>query len=342
MALRPNDFTIRNDVTVARSEAQTEDDVPHRQRAREVAEETLKKVAPGSVEWAMTEHNIANILLISNSDSHKTTAKPSRPFRLPRPFIRETRIRSNGPSCNVELRVHGHRCQGATAASISTSRLRYTTRPRRQSQGREIRTNGRHCRTASRTKYVCSSHTENFVDLRTAFERFDAVLQVRTREVDPVNWAWTEIYIANAWSLTHKNSPEDVKKAIDYDLAAMTVLTREDFPALWARIQQRDAYLWAEAAGDKGRNLHEAIRILEAASTQIKQVAPRCWAEMQIDLAEDLSNIPTDNKGGSLHRAIRGLSKCNDGPHQTGQSDWMGRASARCREPLVSNANRRQ
>ncbi len=58
LALRPDHFTTRNNVTVARVQARLSDIAAHRRRAIEVAEGTLQRLSPGSTDWATTQNNL--------------------------------------------------------------------------------------------------------------------------------------------------------------------------------------------------------------------------------------------------------------------------------------------
>ena len=56
MALKPNDITARNSLTLALNFARQGDFAAHQRRAIEIAQGTLKLTPVGSAEWAMTEN----------------------------------------------------------------------------------------------------------------------------------------------------------------------------------------------------------------------------------------------------------------------------------------------
>ena len=60
MALKPNDITARNSLTLALNFARQGDFAAHQRRAIEIAQGTLKLTPVGSAEWAMTENNLGN------------------------------------------------------------------------------------------------------------------------------------------------------------------------------------------------------------------------------------------------------------------------------------------
>jgi tetratricopeptide (TPR) repeat protein len=88
--------------------------------------------------------------------------------------------------------------------------------------------------------------------------------------------------------------------------AALRVHTEQDFPRLWAGIQNNLGNAWCNMpTGDRGENLGRAIVCYEAALRVLtEQDFPQDWAMIQNNLGVAWCNMPTGDRGENLGRAI--------------------------------------
>jgi tetratricopeptide (TPR) repeat protein len=149
----------------------------------------------------------------------------------------------------------------------------------------------------------------NFADHQgRAIEVGEGTLKI----VDPgsADWAETQLNLGSAWlRLPTGNKAENVRKAIEYFEAALTVSTKAADPTLWAATQDSLGIAWSELpTGDKSENLRKAIGCYEAVLTvRTKAAEPTGWADTQYNLGGAWFGLPTGDRAANLRKAIASM-----------------------------------
>ncbi|MBX3572601.1 MAG: caspase family protein [Mesorhizobium sp.] len=153
-------------------------------------------------------------------------------------------------------------------------------------------------------------------------------LDVFTRESDPVQWAWTQSLLANAFLMQseYDADPELYAAAVGAYEASLEVRTRESYPIDWARVQQNIgiARLGLARRTDSVAAVDEAIAAFELASLEFtRDRIPQEWANTQTNLAaaKRLKAALADDKdllkeAAGLYRALLAYIDKDEAPLQ--------------------------
>ncbi|MEP6580382.1 CHAT domain-containing protein [Microcoleus vaginatus GB2-A3] len=156
-----------------------------------------------------------------------------------------------------------------------------------------------------------SIHISNFPrgnranNIEIAIAGYQIVLN--NREPGSEKYAQTQNNLANAYRNRINGSRADnLERAIEFYLAALTVRTLEDFPEDWAMTQNNlaNAFLY-RINGSRVDNLERAIEFYLAALTVYKlEDFPEKWAGTKNNLAAAYSNRINGSRADNLERAI--------------------------------------
>jgi tetratricopeptide (TPR) repeat protein len=120
-------------------------------------------------------------------------------------------------------------------------------------------------------------------------------------------WAGLKNLIGIAWwSLPTGDTVENLREAIAAFEAALTVYTRDAFPADWAKTHNNLGIVWwSLPTGDKVGNLMKAITAFEGALTvYTKEAYPADWAMTHNNLGIAWRDLPIGDKAEYVKRAI--------------------------------------
>ncbi|MCO5214389.1 MAG: CHAT domain-containing protein, partial [Caldilinea sp.] len=137
-------------------------------------------------------------------------------------------------------------------------------------------------------------------------------VQVRTRQTMPVEWATTQMNLANAYSdRIRGDKAANIERAIEGYEQTLQVTTRQAMPVEWATTQMNLATAYAKRIrGDKAANIERAIEGIEQAlQVRTRQTMPVEWAQTQMNLANAYRNRIRGDKAENIERAIEGYEQ---------------------------------
>ncbi|MEM9372579.1 MAG: hypothetical protein AAGA55_02965 [Planctomycetota bacterium] len=123
-----------------------------------------------------------------------------------------------------------------------------------------------------------------------------------------LNWALTQNNLGVSWrTLPTGDREENTRNAIGAFEAALTVRTKEHYPAKWAMTQTNLGNAWLFlSSGDRADNLRKAIKAYQAALTvRTRNDHPVQWAATQNNLGVAWRNMPDGNPATNLREAIK-------------------------------------
>ena len=308
LALRPDDFTARNNATIAHTFARLGDIAAHRHRAIQIADHTLTLLDPKSTEWATTQHRLG-------------TAWSDLPTG-----DRADNIRHAIACLEAALTVRTIAAHAADwAATQNNLGIAWSGLPTGDRAD-----NIRHaiaCYEAALTVYTWAAHPVYWAttqhnlgtvwqdmpigdradNLHRAIACYEAALTVRTKDAHPADWAHTQNNLGNAWSnLPTGDRTDNLRRAIDTYQQTLTVYTKAAHPVGWAATQNNLAVAWADLpTGDRGDNLHHAIACYESTLTvYTKATHPARWAATRYNLGLAWKSMPTGDRADNIRRAI--------------------------------------
>jgi tetratricopeptide (TPR) repeat protein len=121
------------------------------------------------------------------------------------------------------------------------------------------------------------------------------------------DWAASMNNLGIAWlDRPTGDKGENNDKAFEAFKAALTVYTRERFPAEWAMTQNNLGRAWrSKPTGDMAANIDKAFEALDAAlSVYTRERFPTEWAEAQINLGIAWQNKPAGDKAENIDKAF--------------------------------------
>ncbi len=148
--------------------------------------------------------------------------------------------------------------------------------------------------------------------LRRAIKIGEESLQLAQR--GSADWATTQNDLGIAWeSLPTGDKTENLNKSIAAYEDALTVYTKNAYPADWAATQNNLGVAWAALpTGDKAENVKKAIAAFEAAITvRTKEAYPTDWAMTQNNLGTAWAMLPTGDKAENVKKAIAAFEAAN-------------------------------
>ncbi|MGG6269100.1 CHAT domain-containing protein [Leptolyngbya sp. AN03gr2] len=145
------------------------------------------------------------------------------------------------------------------------------------------------------------------LNLELGIAAYEQVLQVRTRNAFPEQWAIVQNNLANAYSKRiHGERADNFERAITAHEQALQVRTRNAFPEDWAITQHNLASAYSKRIrGERADNLEEAIIAYEQAlQVRTRNAFPEDWAMTQNGLASAYSNRIRGERADNLEQAI--------------------------------------
>jgi tetratricopeptide (TPR) repeat protein len=171
-------------------------------------------------------------------------------------------------------------------------------------------------------------------NLRMAIHCFENVLEIRSREAFPAEWAASQNNLGFAYQdLPDGNHAANLRMAIRCFENALEVRTRQASPADWAGTNNNVGAAYSKLPdGDRSANLRMAIRCYEnALEVYVRDVFPREWAGAQtnwalaLEIMADISDRQTN-----LQAAAGRLRAAAEVFGQVGYKD----SQSRCRQAL--------
>jgi tetratricopeptide (TPR) repeat protein len=309
LALNQQSGSARTHVVYAHAFARLGDITAHCQRAIDVAEDTLRKVPPASVEWAWVQSCLG--LAWRNLPTGNRAKNLANAIDAYNAAI-SVRTRDNDPEGWARLQ---HNLGNAWADMPTGNRAENLQRAIAAYEAAlTVRTREKAPVEWARTQIVLGSawadlHSgDREYNLRHAIEAFAAALQVLTPSEHARAWAAAQRNMATALAELGDmtGSEKNRQEAIDGYTAALQVDTHESNPVDWATTQNNLGTVLVElASGDRGKNVQRAINAYTAASlVRTREANPEYWASTQLNMANALRKLPTGIRTTNLRQAI--------------------------------------
>ncbi len=227
LALQPNDFSIRNRATIAHASARLGNIAAHQARAIEIAEGTLKLVAPGSREWATTQINLGLAwLAVPTGDRAENVRRAIAAEEAALTVFTKAKDPDGWAAAQMSLGSAWRAVPTGDQAenlrkSIAAEEAALTVRTKAAAPAQWA---GAHLNLGlAWLEMPTGSKAEN---VRKALAAFEAALTVNTRDSAPTEWAHTQLNLGLAWlAMPTGDRSDNVRKAIAAEEAALTVLT---------------------------------------------------------------------------------------------------------------------
>jgi hypothetical protein len=313
MALKADDFAAQNNLVLALDFARLGNVALHRQRAIQVAEETLHLVPAGSTHWASVQNNLGNAWWnLPTGDKAENLTKAIAAYekvltvRTKEAYPAEWATTQNNLGVAWSDFPTGNRSENLKKAIAACEKALtvYTKKAYPTDWAMTQNTLG------SAWLYLpTGDKAENLSKAITAYEN---ALTVYTKEAHPADWARTQHNLGLAWqTLPTGDKAENLTKAITAFEKALAVFTKEAYPAEWAMTQNKlGGALWRLRTGDKADNVKKAIAADERALTvYTKEAYPTGWAMTQTNLGNAWSELPSGDKAENLTKAITAYEK---------------------------------
>ncbi|WP_442786453.1 CHAT domain-containing protein [Leptothoe sp. PORK10 BA2] len=146
-----------------------------------------------------------------------------------------------------------------------------------------------------------------WLNLELGIAAYEQVLEVRTREAMPVEWATAQMNLALAYSDRIRGDRADnLEQAIAAYEQVLEVRTREAMPVEWATAQMNLAIAYKNRIrGDRADNLEQAIAAYEQVlEVMTREAMPVEWATAQMNLANAYSDRIRGDRADNLEQAI--------------------------------------
>jgi formylglycine-generating enzyme required for sulfatase activity len=143
--------------------------------------------------------------------------------------------------------------------------------------------------------------------MELAITALQQVLEVRTRNQMPYEWAQTMMNLANAYADRIRGDRADnIEQAMAAYQQAMTVRTQADMPVEWATTMMNLANAYrARIRGDRADNIEQAIATSRQAMTVITQAdMPVEWAATMMNLANAYADRIRGDRADNIEQAI--------------------------------------
>ena len=271
LRLRPDDFTARNNATVAHTQARLGDLTAHSERANDIATDTLDLLPPGSPDWAMTQNNLGV--------AWRGMPTGDRPANLRRA------IGAYEVALTPRTRAAAPAVWAATQNNLGNALADLPTGDRAGNLRRAIKAYEAalavYTRAAAPADWAMTQYNlgtawrgmptgDRPANLRRAIVAYEAALTVRTRATAPAEWAKTQNNLGTAWQqMPTGDRPANLRRAIVAYEATLTVYTRAAAPADWAMTQNNFGVALAALAEQPGEDccgrLRQAIACKKAA-----------------------------------------------------------------------------
>jgi tetratricopeptide (TPR) repeat protein len=329
MALRPTDFEARKNVALAHIFARLGSIADHQRRAIEVADGTLRLVAPGSENWATAQNSLGMALSnMPTGDKAENLRKAIDRYEAALTVYTKIADPSDWAMAQNNL--------GVAWSDLPTGDKAENVRKAIDRYGAALTV---YTRIADPRDWAMAQNNlgnawkdlptgDMAENIRKAIACYEAALAVYTKTADPTGWAMTQNNLGNAWkSLPAGDKAENLRKAFDCFEAALTVRTKTADPGDWAMTQNNLGNAWCGLpTGDKAGNLRKAIDCFEAAlAVYTKTADPARWACTQNNLGIAWHDLPTGDKAENLRKAIdcyeAALTVCTK---TAGPRDWAG------------------
>jgi len=125
------------------------------------------------------------------------------------------------------------------------------------------------------------------INIEIAIACYEMVLEVRTQQGSPQEWATTQINLGNAYRNRVKgDKSENIENAISSCKGALKVYTQQDHPQEWAKTQVVLGNAYSNRIkGDEAENIENAIALYKGAlQVYTQQDHPQEWAATQGNL----------------------------------------------------------
>jgi predicted LPLAT superfamily acyltransferase len=306
--LRSHDLNAGNNAAIAHNKARLGSIEKHQCRAIEIYTRSLKLIGEGSLNWAMTQHNLGNAY--ANLPSGDRAANLSIAIGAYESalevYTREAHPVDWATTQNNLGNAYASLPSGDRAANLSKAIGAYKS-------ALEVRTREAHPVDWAMTQnnlgvaYASLPSGDRAANLSIAIGAYKSALEVRTREAHPVDWAMTQNNLGVAYAnLPSGDRAANLSIAIGAFKSAMEVYTREAHPVDWAMTQNNLGNAYANLpSGDRAANLSKAIGAHESAlEVCTREAHPVDWATTQNNLGNAYANLPSGDRAANLSIAI--------------------------------------
>ena len=144
-------------------------------------------------------------------------------------------------------------------------------------------------------------------NIEEAIAVYQQVLQIKTREATPIEWATLMMNLGVAFSKRIRGDrSQNIEKAIAAYQQASEVTTRETMPIEWAQLMNNLAVAYRNRIrGDRAQNIEEAIAAYQQSlQVRTREAMPIEWAQVMNNLASAYYNRIQGDRAQNIEEAI--------------------------------------